>query len=249
MDQPSSNAPMLAPRTGVAGWLPVWIKAVSQPREQTFVEITEQPGVSPTTAFLWIFLATTISAIVSGILTALLQALGFTSVSFLPGLEQYIGTVPADTSTVVGSLVGTLCFSPVAGIIFVVGFAIVVAVVQWIAKLFGGAGTYDKLAYAMAAISVPITFVTTVLSPFSVIPWLGVCVGLVSFGVGIYSLVLQVTAVKAVNRFGWGAALGSVFIPVLAILLFCACVIAIGMMVMGPAISEIFQQIQQGISP
>ena len=247
MQQDSPNEPLMKTGSGASGWLPVWIKAVSQPNENTFAEITERPGVSSSTAFLWIFLATTLSTIISGLLTALMQTLGFTTPTYLKGLEEYIGSMPVDTTSVVGSLVGTLCFSPVIGVISVVFFAIGVAIIQWIAKLFSGLGSHGKLAYAFAAISVPISLVTTLLSPLGVIPWLGVCTTLISFGVGIYALVLQVMAVKGVNRFGWGAAIGSILGPWLVFVLFCACVVAIGLALLGPAVGDIFNTINESL--
>ena len=174
-------------------------------------------------------------------------ALGFTTPTYLKGLEEYVGSMPVDTSTVVGSLVGTLCFSPVIGVISVVFFAIAIAIFQWIAKIFGGSGSFDKLAYAFAAISVPISLVTTLLSPLSVIPWLGVCTTLISFGVGIYALVLQVMAVKGVNRFGWGAAIGSILAPWLVFVLLCACVVAIGVALLGLSFGDIFKTINESL--
>lgn len=247
MQQNSPNEPLMTTGSGVSGWLPVWIKAVSQPNENTFAEITERPGLSSTTAFLWVFLATTVSAILGGLLTTIMQALGFTTPTYIEGLEEYIGSMPVDTTSLVGSLVGTLCFSPVIGVISVVFFAIGIAIIQWIAKLFGGSGSFDKLAYAFAAISVPISLVTTLLSPFSVIPWLGVCTSLISVGVGIYALVLQVIAVKGVNRFGWGAAIGTILVPWLVFVLFCACIVAIGVALLGTAAGDIFKTINESL--
>ena len=249
MEQPSSNAPLIVPAPGVAGWLPVWTKAVSQPSEQTFIELTERPDAVSKTAFIWVFLAATLSTIVVGILSVILQAMGFSSMPAIPGLEQYTSPGGAQGTSIISSLIASLCAAPVAGIFAVIFFAIGVGLVQWIAKLFGGAGTFDKLAYAVGAISVPLTLVTTILSPFSVIPVLGVCTGLLSLGAGIYGLVLQVMAVKGVNRFGWGAAIGSVLLPWLVIVLLCVCVVGVTLMLLGPAISEVFQQINQGIAP
>jgi hypothetical protein len=240
MQQNSPNEPLMTTGSGVSGWLPVWIKAVSKPNEQTFAEITDRPGVSSSTAFLWVFLATTLSSILSGILTAIMQAVGFTSPTYLEGLEEYFGTTPVDTSTIVGSLVGTVCFSPVVGVISVVFFAIGIAIIQWIAKLFGGLGSFDKLAYAFAAISVPISLVATILSPLGVIPWLGVCTSLLSIGVAIYALVLQVMAVKGVNRFGWGAAIGSILVPWLVFVLFCACLVGIVFALLASTLGDTF---------
>jgi hypothetical protein len=52
-------------------------------------------------------------------------------------------------------------------------------------------------------------------------------------------------AVKAVNRFGWGQALGSYFIPVLLVICLCACVVfgLISMMGGAGGLEEIFDQI------
>jgi len=64
---------------------------------------------------------------------------------------------------------------------------------------------------------------------------------------GIYILVLNIMAAKAVNRFGWGEAAGSVLIPGLVIGLLCCCLIGGISMVAGAAFKNIFQQIQNGL--
>jgi hypothetical protein len=244
------NAPMPAPPApGAAGWLPVWIKAVTQPKEQTFVDITESPDATQKTAFLWVFIAGTISAIVGGLLRALVSAIGFQQQLAIPGLEEYQNLGGVDAGTIGTSLVFTICGSPLAGLLSVLFFAIGVAIVQWIAKLFGGTGTFEKLAYAMAAITVPFTLVSMVLAPFSSIPILGICTGLLSLGLGVYALVLQITAVKGVNHFGWGPAVGAVLLPGFVLFLICACVIAASLMALGPVIGDVFQQINQSLGP
>ncbi len=67
---PSSGAP------GPAGWLPVWIKAITQPKEQTFVDITEHPDMSAKTAYIWVFIAGTFSGIIQAIAQAISTATG-----------------------------------------------------------------------------------------------------------------------------------------------------------------------------
>ena len=67
---PSSGAP------GLAGWFPVWIKAVTQPNEQTFVDITEHPDMSAKTAYIWVFIAGTFSGIIQAIAQAISTATG-----------------------------------------------------------------------------------------------------------------------------------------------------------------------------
>jgi len=128
-------------------------------------------------------------------------------------------------------------------------FALVVAIVQWIAKLFGGTGTYEKLLYAMAAITVPFSIASSLLVLLGVIPYVGACFGILSFGLSIYALVLQVMAVKGINRFGWGQAAGSVFIPGCVVFILCACVVFGGLMLLGPVIGDTFEQINQSLAP
>jgi len=72
---------------------------------------------------------------------------------------------------------------------------------------------------------------------------------LLSAGIGLYALFLQITAVKAVNGFGWGPAIGSVLLPGLVIGLVCACIVGVSLALLGPKIAEIFTQIQQEIAP
>lgn len=234
------NTPIMPPSSGApgpAGWLPVWIKAVSQPNEQTFIDITEHPDALPKTAYLWIFIVGTLSMIVNGLVQAVLTAIGLNGQSGVEEMGAIVG----------GSLIGVLCASPFLGGLSVLFFALGVAIVQWVAKLFGGTGTYDKLVYAFAAITVPFTLVSMLLVPFSAVPYLNICTGLLSIGFGFYSLFLQITAVKAINRFGWGQAAGTVLLPGVVVIVVCGCIVIGGLMLMGPAIGDIFSGINQSL--
>jgi hypothetical protein len=64
---------------------------------------------------------------------------------------------------------------------------------------------------------------------------------------GLYILVLQIMAVKGVNQFGWGPAIGSLFIPAIAILLVCCCAAAIVGALTGAALGNIFSTINQSL--
>lgn len=236
MDQMPSNTPVMESKPGPAGWLPVWIKAVSQPYEQTFVDITEHPDAQSKTAYIWIFLAAMLIYLVSFIVQVIIMALG------IGGQDSGVGGLGA-------SLLIFICISPFVGALSVLFFALNVAIVQWIAKLFGGTGTYEKLVYAVAAIYVPITLASLILSPFYAIPFLNICVGMVAVGLSFYYLFLHITAVKAVNHFGWGQAIGSVLIPFVVIVVFCACVTIGVLMVLGPVIGNVFSEINQSLAP
>lgn len=244
MDQMPPNTPVMESKPGPSGWSAVWMQALTKPNEKTFVEITENPNVSSRTAYIWIFIAGTISGVIQALATSIRVAAGVGSpFQQIPGLEQYFPQTTGGGGSIGISLVSGLCVSPVAGLISVVLFSLLVAIIQWIAKLFGGTGTYEKLLYAFAAITVPFTIISSLFTLLTSIPFVGICVGALSIGFSIYALVLQVMAVKAVNRFGWGQATGSVFIPGCVVFLLCACVAVGGVMLLGPVIKDTFQGI------
>lgn len=246
-----NNAPATPPSSGApgpAGWLPVWIKAVTKPNEQTFIDITEHPDAKAKTAYIWVFIAGTLSGIIQAFAAAITTATGAVSpLQQIPGLEQYIPQSTGGGGSVGAALIGGLCGSPLAGLLSVAIFALGVAIVQWIAKLFGGTGTYEKLLYAFAAIWTPFMVVSSVFALLGLIPFVGYCTGIISFGLFIYYLVLLVMAVKGVNRFGVGQAIGSVFIPGCVVFIICACVVIGGLMLLGPVIGNVFNNIQQGL--
>ena len=241
-------APLPSQPAGPAGWFPVWMKAVTQPKEQTFVDITEHPDAKAKTAYIWAFIAGTLSGIIQAFAVAITTATGAGSpLQQIPGMEQYFPQASGGGGGVGAALIGGLCASPLVGLLSVLMFALVVAIIQWIAKLFGGTGTYEKLLYAFAAITVPFTIISSLFVLLSAIPFVGICTGIFSFGLSIYAIVLEVMAVKAVNRFGWGQAVGSVLIPFVIVLVICACVVIGGLMLLGPAIGNVFNDVNQGL--
>ena len=123
-----------------------------------------------------------------------------------------------------------------------IGFAIFVGIVQWVAKMFKGVGTFAQLAYVTAAISVPFSLVTSFLTPFSTVNIVGYCTGGISLILGLYAMYLQLLAVKAVNKFGWGEAAGSYFLPLILIVCICACVFMVLGSMFGLAFSEMLNQ-------
>lgn len=233
MEQTPSETPVMEPKPGPAGWLQVWIKAVTKPGEQTFIEISESPDAKTQTALIWSAIAGFIGGIGIGIgsaLRVLIQSGG--------------------NSSGVGTFAMYICGVPIAmAILSPIGLALSTALFQWVAKMFGGVGSYEKLIYSLAAISVPITIASGVINLLSGVPIVGICVSLFSFAVSLYAIYLNITAVKAVNRFGWGQAAGSVLIPAFVIGFFCGCLVFGGMMLLGPAIGRTFGQINQGFTP
>lgn len=251
MEQTPSNAPIMEPARGPAGWPQIWIQALTKPGEQTFINIVENPEATTRTAFIWVFIAGTISMIIQAVLGAIYTAMGIAPQLPIPGLEQYMQQ-PAgggNIGSAITSLITGICASPIAGLVSILFFAIGVAIVQWIAKLFGGSGNFEKLAYAFAAITVPFTLVSMIFSLFSAVPYLNICTGVVSWGISLYALYQQIAAVKAVNRFGWGQAAGATLLPAIVIITTCCCLVFGLSAVLGPAISEVFNQINQSLAP
>jgi hypothetical protein len=202
----------------------VWIKALTKPSEQTFAEIANAPDASPTKAYLWLG----ISYLVTYIFIMFISLLG--------GTGQY-GDI---ASAIGGSLIAVICGAPFGAALALLFFAIDIAIIQWVAGLFKGSGTYNQLVYAVAAFSAPISMVSGLMAGLAVIPYVGLCFSLISAGIGIYSLVLMVMAVKGVNRFGWGEAIGSVLLPGIVIGIFCACLVIGVLTLLGPVIGNVF---------
>jgi Yip1 domain len=233
------NAPMLPPPSGISEWISVWREALTKPNEQTFVRIAQSPNAKATTALLWIFLG----ALVQFFLISLVQ--GRIMRQLMQNSDLGVNGFPAAG----GGFITAICGAPIGALFAVIAFAIVVGVVQLIARMFGGRGTFDQAAYAIAAIVAPFYLVSGVLTLLSAIPYAGFCFGILGFLAGIYVLVLEVMAVKGVNQFGWGPAIGSFLVPVLVI----ACCVAIGVIgvlrALGPGINDIFNSIQQSLTP
>ena len=233
------NTPIMPPSSGEpgpTGWVQTWIKAVTQPKEQTFIDISESPDAQTKTAYLWVFIASMLTFLISGVVNSIVQMI-LVGLGGQSGGGQSIGNL----------LIPIVCISPIYGVIFVLFFALGTAIVQWIAKLFGGTGTYNKLVYPVAAIYVPISLVSILLIRFNTIPFVGFCLIPISIAITLYFVFLQITAVKAVNRFGWGQAAGSVLLPGAVIVFVCGCIVAVGLMLMGPMIGNVFSSINQSL--
>lgn len=222
------NAPMLPPPSGVSEWFSVWRDAITKPSEQTFSRIALSPNAKLTTAFLWIFLGSLVSSFFASLvqiplMNRMMQNTDFGAQGFPQGA---------------GGVLTAICGAPIAALISVVLFALITGIVQLIAKMFGGRGTFDQLAYALAAILTPFYLISSVITLLGAIPYVGACFGIIGLVAGIYALVLEVMAVKGVNQFGWGQAIASLLLPVFAFV----CCIAVGVIAilqaLGPSILE-----------
>lgn len=237
-----STQPMMADPDYPApqGALPVWTKVIIKPSERTFLEITDHPEAKARSAYIWVFLTGTLSALISSLVQFIGTLIGLQQVApdfgQIEGLPQVMGTA---------GLLGAVCGAPIAGVFSVIGFAIGVAIVHATARFFGGQGSFDKLAYAFGAIAAPFSLLTGAATLLNVIPFAALCTLPVILLVGVYALFLEVTAIKAVHRCGWGEAAAALLLPTILIALLCGFAFLLLMKAAGPSINEILQQLQQ----
>jgi len=223
-DMPSEPVPEARPESVFQ----IWMRALTKPNELTYADLAASPRAKATTAYLWMFVA----SLIQFFLSTLVQR------QMMNNFQRYglnLGQL-GNRGGIGAILVGLVCIAPIMAALSTLLFAIMVAIMQWLARMFGGTGTYDQLAYALAAIAAPLTILGGILGLFSAIPYAGLCFGLVGFLVGIYILVLQLMAIKGVNHIGWGGALGAYFIPVLVLAFLCACLTGISVAALIPII-------------
>jgi hypothetical protein len=94
----------------------------------------------------------------------------------------------------------------------------------------------------MAAVQVPFTLVSSILSP---IPYLG-CL---AFLIGLYVLVLQVLALDGVYLYGIPKAILALLVPIIVICIVVACLVAGFVALFATAFQSVFEQFQNGIYP
>jgi len=227
------NAPMLPARS--SSILQTWTNAITKPNEQTYAQLAASPEAKTSTALLWVFIASLVQSLIAipmqgRIMAQMMQG---------TGLENQAGP----------GLVGILCGAPIAAVVTVVFFSAFTGIVQWVAGLFGGKGSFEKLAYVFAAITVPFTLLSALITLLSAVPYVGACFGIIGLLAGLYVLVLQVMAVKGVNQFDWLPAAGSLLLPFIAFICCISAGVAGLVSLAGPAMQDIFDQMNQSITP
>jgi hypothetical protein len=188
------------------------------------------PAAKASTGYLWYF----IGAIVQFLLASLVQGALVKNLS-----SQYMDQIPQNFGS---PWLTILCAAPLAAVFTTVLFGIGAAVVQSIAGMFGGKGTHNQLTYVLSAILTPYLILSGLLALPSAIPPIGLLTGLIAGLAGLYVLVLEVLAVKGVNRFGWGPAIGSLLVPLLVIGFFCACLVAGAIALLLPVFRQTMPQ-------
>jgi len=238
MSDQMSNAPMTP--SAPTSFFQTWINALTKPNERTYADMAASPNAKAMTAYIWVFI---------GFLIELVLVFLFRGSAMRLMMEQrgYGGQLPGGGLGF--TLISAICGGPIGAVIATIFFAIGVALIQWVAKMFGGHGTFDQLAYTFGAIAAPFAIISGVLSALGAIPFVGLCFRLILGLAGLYVLFLEITATKGVNQFDYGRAAGSVLIPGAVVFLVCCCLVAVISLATGAAIGNIFSSINQSLVP
>jgi hypothetical protein len=201
----------------------LWTK-VFQMTEQFFAQ--EAPRASGSN--------TLISVLIMGVVSSVLATIssliwGGTQMAFLPPEYREAMAVGAGSN-----LVCSLCSTLIGTAI---GFYLGNGLVYLGARIFGGTGDFTTQAYLTSLFAVPVGIVAGLVG---LVP----CVGLIAvLAVGIYALVLNVRAVKVAHNLTTGQAVAAVFVPAVVIGVLVACLAVVGLAILGPAISNVFENI------
>lgn len=224
MESIPSDPPIIAPKRRPPSWFSVWAKIVTSPKEQTFVDIMDHPDAKQNTAFIWIFVTGLLPVLVWGLLQAILTATG------LDGRPASLTGRGVDVFLI---LTFTVCPSPIVGAFVVAIFGLSVGCLQWVARIMGGTGSYEKLVYILGVIYVPLLVVSPIAIVLALVLvfenmllfWI---IGIVEFLVVVYTLVLQTIAVKVVNHLWWSEAIGLALLSSVGILVSFGCCLFFG---------------------
>jgi hypothetical protein len=205
-----------------AAMFQTWINVLTKPGEATFEEELHKPSATLGTALIWIIIAAVVAAIFSAIgalIGGLFSGLPAMMETFMgqsdmpPEVAAQLATITAVTAGggVFFALCATLILAPI-------GFLIGSGIYFVVAKLVGGAGSFEKHTYMLATFTAPLMMVNAVIS---IIPILGGCV---SFAIYIYQIVLTYFAMKVTHNLTTGKAIIVAVMP-FVIGLLCAAVI------------------------
>jgi hypothetical protein len=193
--------------------LDVWMTALTVQDDKAYIDLLLDPKMGLGRAFTWMAIAGFVSGLLVPVLVLLDPRLG--EVLNMPD----IGSMSPTAILLIVSLV-SLIFTPITSML---GLAISGGLQNLLASLFGGGGNFTRTAYALAAYLAPMTVLTTLIS---IIPIVGGCLG---FPLSIYSIYLNLRALRAAHSISTGAALGVIFVPIIVLSIFtCLLLYSVG---------------------
>jgi hypothetical protein len=194
-------------------WNEVWSKIYFHPSDNSFLDILSDPTAKAGRAYLWV----AVMAVIIAILDAVVGA--FTANDFRLGcfISQIVGAV--------------------------IGLAIGTAIPHLVAKLVGGTGAFSQLVYSFGAVQAPYVLGTWFLDLYNKLGRPGLTGGEISPGLiitfvllplglawSIYAFILDIIAIRAVERISTGRALIVAFFPVILVLILLLILLIVGVL-------------------
>lgn len=201
-------------------WSEVWLRALTRPSVTTFESLLQDPNATTQRAYIWIAVSALIAYLVS-----LVLASGFLAVD-----ERLLAELMASMA------ICGLCGAIIAPLLSVLALIINAGFAHLCARALGGPGTYGQLAYAFASYQAPLALISGALAA---IP----CVRYLDIAIALYVIVLNVIAVQAVHRFGWGKSVVCAVVAPIVLLVIVACIIIALLTLLGPAVGNVFSTI------
>jgi hypothetical protein len=200
------------PRKWYEIWWDVWI----HPGMAPFKTLLSEPGKNTTRAFIWIAVTSLITGLVSYLFSALVTQNWMADI-FGGELNNTFG----------GTALYSICGIIISPIFAIIGIIISAAIYHWIASFFHGKGNWSDMVYSLSAVSAPATLVGGLVGIFAMLffkfPVLIFLPSLVAFAFGVYTLILNVNAIKVTEDIGTWEAIASLFIPVIIVVAIATC--------------------------
>jgi hypothetical protein len=228
----------------------LWLK-VFRMSEAFFAQ--EALRASGSSALISVLILAAVTAVLSGVSALVGGGAQATSLLLSDMTPELAGATAAGAGTI------ALCSVCQGAVQTLLGFYIANGVVYLGARIFGGKGNFGTQTYLQSLFSVPIGIVMGVVS--LVLGVLGALISgvagpsdavaivvsllllLVSLPFIVYSIVLNVRAVKVTHDLSTGKAIAAIFVPSLVLTVGLACLVIVALAILGPAIGETFEDI------
>ncbi|MEJ5223016.1 MAG: Yip1 family protein [Anaerolineales bacterium] len=220
----------------------IMLDAVTKPTLENYERTAQAPNASLANGALWLFLALLVGSLVGGLIGlpfqggGVMEQLGPLLQDAPPELRELL----RNTSGGGMGFFGIICGAPVGALFGLLFYFIGVGIQHWIARLFGGAGAFDKFFFTQASYGAPIALLSGVLSS---IPF----VNCITFFISLYSIFLNFLSIRAVHRLDSGKAILVILVPAIVFCLLFVCCWVIVLAIFGPVIGEVFSQINNGL--
>lgn len=228
--------PEQPPPPSLSEWSGIWFQAVTKPSEETYIEIARRADVK--TAYIWLAISYLISNMVSLLIIGLSRSAN--GYSFFNDFGYDLGGI----NPAVANLCCGLPLNISLGIALLSGMA---ALSNVIARGFGGVGDYRQLIYCFAAYNffLPAVSTAAILSSQIIHGGAALLLLLLGYAVIIYDIVLNVRVIKAVHQIKTSQAITSSFL----LLAIFACVVLVILVMLGPAVGNLFSTIIVEVAP